>query len=76
VTITQTELREQRRQVVYELHWKGLTVREIAKELGNVSFKAVALDLEYLRKKAEAMMLEQRRYVALEHQGACEVYRS
>ena len=48
---------------------------EIAKELGNVSFKTGALDLEYLRKAAESTMLKQRKYLALEHQEACEVDR-
>lgn len=73
--ISHSELIKLRRQTVYELHWKGFSSREIAKQLGDVSYRTVALDLEHIRKTAEATMLEQRRYLALEHQEACEVYR-
>ena len=74
--ISQSDLIERRRQTVYELHWKGLSTREIAKQLGDaVTYRTVAFDLEHIRKKAEDTMLEQRKYLALEHQEAIDVYR-
>jgi hypothetical protein len=75
MVITKHDMRERRRELVYQLHWQGRSLREIANKIGNVSFKTIALDIEYWEKKAKEEILKQREHIALDYKEACEVYR-
>src|SRR5215217_5615636 len=69
LVITRKDLIQRRREQVYELHWKGMSSREIGKTL-NCSFKTVCNDIAWLEKNATQEIHEQRKHIALEYKAA------
>jgi hypothetical protein len=74
VVVTQKDLIQRRREQVFELHWQGLSQREIAAELMNVSQKTVCNDLAWLENICNERIKSQRKRIALDYEESIATF--
>jgi hypothetical protein len=74
VVVTQKDLLQRRRERVFELHWQGLSQREIAAELMDVSQKTVCNDLAWLENNCSERIKSQKKRIALEYEESIATF--